>query len=55
VKLNTCPDSFNGPLEIDVAQFAILCAGEPSQRDWLAPGTNDGMSLLGFTVIVTVA
>ncbi len=55
MKSTTCADSLAGPALIEVAQPAIVCRPEFSLTAWLAPLTNEGTSLTGFTVIVTVA
>jgi hypothetical protein len=55
VKVTVCPASFAGPAEIELAQPAYVCAPLSSKTFTVGPARNDGGSLTGVIVIVTVA
>src|SRR4051794_3625423 len=48
-------DSFAGPALMFVAQFGTDCAPASSATTWSPPFVNDGASLTGLTVTLTVA
>src|SRR5207247_1694526 len=52
LKVSVWPDSFAGPAEIFVAQFATVWAPTLAFTDWSGPLVNEGASLTGLTVMV---
>src|ERR1044071_3379121 len=51
VNVTVCPDSSEGPAEIEVAQLEYVCAPASSSTDSVGPTRNDGASLTDATVM----
>ena len=49
------PASFAGPLEIELAQFATVCAPAFSPTVWLAPVVKEGAWFTRVSVIVKLS